>query len=270
MKLAFTTLACPDWDLDQIIDCAVTNGYEGVDFRGYRREMAIFDWPEFSTDIAITADRMASAGLAVPCLSAGAKLFATDPAHREKHLSEVTRYGEMCSRFDCDMIRVFGGPIGETDRAEAIDIAAGALAAMARRVLPVRIVVETHDDWSRSEDLAALLAAAEAGGAKNVAALWDLHHPYRAHGESPATSLANLAGRIAYTHVKNSLLGPDGKIIYCLGDDGDVPLGQMIDGLRSIGYDGWITLEWEKRWHEELADPEVALPAYAKYLRELI
>ncbi len=270
MKLAFTTLACPDWDLGQIIDCAVTNGYEGVDFRGYRRQMAIYERPEFSSDIASTADRIAQAGLALPCLSAGAKLYTTEPAQRDKHLAEVIAYGELCSRLDCNMIRVFGGPIDGAARAEAIEIAASALVTMAREVAPIKIVVETHDDWSRSADLAALLAAAQAAGADNVAALWDLHHPFRAHGESPSTTLANLGSYVAYTHVKNSRPGPDGKIVYCLGDQGDVPLAEMIDGLRGLGYDGWITLEWEKRWHEELAEPEVALPAYAKYLRTLM
>ena len=270
MKLAYTTLACPDWDLVQIIDAAVANGYDGVDFRGHRREMAIYTLPEFSADVATTAGRLADAGLAVPCLSAGAKLYSDEPAQRDKHLAEVEAYGELCGQMDCSMIRVFGGPIGEADRAEAVDVAAAALAEMARRVAPITIVVETHDDWSRSGDLAALLAAAEAAGAGNVAALWDLHHPYRAHGESPAETLAAMGGRIAYTHVKDSTLSPEGKSVYCMGGEGDVPLTEMIAGLRDIGYDGWITLEWEKRWHAELAEPEVAIPAYAKFLRPLL
>ena len=270
MKLAFTTLACPDWDLGQIIDAAVAAGYDGVDFRGYRRKMPIYEWPEFSTDVAATARRLAEAGLDVPCLSAGAKLYATDPAAREKHLAEVAAYGDLCGPMDCRMIRVFGGAIDGADRAEAVETAAAALAAMARKVAPILIVVETHDDWSRSQDVAALLAAAKSAGAKNVAALWDLHHPYRAHGESPSQTLATLGGQIAYTHVKDSWVDSNGKTVLCLGGEGDVPLGEMIAGLRDIGYDGCLTVEWEKRWHEELAEPNVALPAYANYLRTLI
>ena len=39
MKLAFTTLGCPDWDLDTIISKAAEFGFDGVDFRGCRGEM---------------------------------------------------------------------------------------------------------------------------------------------------------------------------------------------------------------------------------------
>jgi len=39
VKLAFTTLGCPDWDLDTIISKAAEFGFDGVDFRGCRGEM---------------------------------------------------------------------------------------------------------------------------------------------------------------------------------------------------------------------------------------
>ena len=35
---------------------------------------------------------------------------------------------------------------------------------------------------------------------------------------------------------------------------------ESLAALRAAGYDGWLTVEWEKRWHPELAEPEVALP----------
>jgi sugar phosphate isomerase/epimerase len=40
-----------------------------------------------------------------------------------------------------------------------------------------------------------------------------------------------------------------------------------IDALRAAGYAGWLSVEWEKRWHPDLAEPEVALPHFAKILR---
>ena len=39
--------------------------------------------------------------------------------------------------------------------------------------------------------------------------------------------------------------------------------------LAAVGYDGWYTFEWEKRWHPEIEEPEVAVPAFAAFLRDL-
>jgi hypothetical protein len=42
----------------------------------------------------------------------------------------------------------------------------------------------------------------------------------------------------------------------------------MIDLLAAGGYDGYLTLEWEKKWQPEIAEPEVVFPAYARFLRQ--
>ena len=44
----------------------------------------------------------------------------------------------------------------------------------------------------------------------------------------------------------------------------------MLALLVQGGYDGWINLEWEKRWFPSLADPEVAFPQYAQTLRQYL
>ena len=41
MKLAFSTLGCPEWNLDQILAAARESGYEGVEWRGYQAEMEL-------------------------------------------------------------------------------------------------------------------------------------------------------------------------------------------------------------------------------------
>ena len=41
-------------------------------------------------------------------------------------------------------------------------------------------------------------------------------------------------------------------------------------GLRGIGYAGYLSFEWEKRWHPEIEDPEVAFPRYIEYMRAYV
>ncbi len=42
----------------------------------------------------------------------------------------------------------------------------------------------------------------------------------------------------------------------------------MLGLLAAGGYRNWISVEWEKRWHPEIAEPEVALPQHRAVLAE--
>jgi sugar phosphate isomerase/epimerase len=47
---------------------------------------------------------------------------------------------------------------------------------------------------------------------------------------------------------------------------GEVPVQEMIALLAHDGYQGWVSVEWEKRWHPEIEEPEVALPQHRRLL----
>ena len=128
------------------------------------------------------------------------------------------------------------------------------------------VVLETHDDWTDSATFARLMAETDH---PRVRVLWDLHHPYRTNGELPAVTYPNLAPYTESIHVKDSVPTAHGHTYTLLGE-GDVPLKEMLDLLIEGGYDGYAILEWEKRWHPDLAEPEIAFPQYVKKMREWI
>jgi len=267
MKISFTTLACPAWDLETIISRGSEYGYDAVDFRGLGEEMRVYRLPAFGAQAEQTRRRLADAGLAVSAFSSGARMFSVDQAERAGHLDEVARYAELCGTFGVDYIRVFGGKLKGTAVQEAVKISIEALEKMAAAARPRWIAVETHDDWINTAMLAGVLERVQA---ENVGVLWDLHHPFRMGGESPAQSYRNIGRYVCCTHVKDSKPTDDeGYVPVLPGEGGDVPLREMVSLLKAGGYDGYLTLEWEKRWHPEIAEPEEALPAYAKFLREL-
>ena len=57
---------------------------------------------------------------------------------------------------------------------------------------------------------------------------------------------------------------PLDKVRYVLVGEGDVPVKTQVQVLAAGGYKGYYGFEWEKRWHPEIPDPEVAFPHYAK------
>ena len=271
MKLAFTTLGCPGWGLDRIISQAISLGFDGVDFRGLGLEMQVYQMAEFSTAARQTAARFHDAGLEVPCFSSSARAFNATPEARQASLDEVRVYAPLCEVFGSRYIRVFGGSIGETSPTQAIESAAADLKTMHTIAGEhgVRILVETHDDWIDSELLRRLFGELD-GDLAGI--LWDVHHPYRINGEPPALTWLNLGRFVEYTHWKDSKLDASRKEGYQLTHfgQGDLPLGEMISLLKNGAYQGYLTLEWEKRWHPDLAEPEEAFPIFIEKMRSLL
>jgi sugar phosphate isomerase/epimerase len=97
--------------------------------------------------------------------------------------------------------------------------------------------------------------------------VWDSHHPYRV-GESAADVYANLGRRILLAQVKDARRRPGGDWELVLLGEGEVPVKAMLGLLAADGYQGWISVEWEKRWHPEIEAPEVALPQHLRVLAE--
>jgi sugar phosphate isomerase/epimerase len=57
---------------------------------------------------------------------------------------------------------------------------------------------------------------------------------------------------------------------YVLTGEGRVPVRETVRVLRQGGYAGYFCLEWEKRWHPELEEPEVAFPHYARVMTDYL
>ena len=133
--------------------------------------------------------------------------------------------------------------------------------------LGVAIGVETHDAFSASSVVAELLALVDPAAVDSgaVGAVWDSHHPHRM-GETPAEVYANLGSRILLAQVKDARRKADGDWQLVLLGEGEVPVRDMLERLAAGGYPHWISVEWEKRWHPEIEEPEVALPQHLELL----
>ncbi len=270
MKLSVTTLGCPEWDLDTIISRLAEYGYDAVDFRGLMGEMNIYKLPEFSTNVKETLKKITDAGLVVSCFSSSARLYTKTEEDQAKNIDEVLNYAKLCRIFGTRYIRVFGGPIGDAGRTAATKLAAKNLKELAKLVRPydVKLLIETHDDWTDSRYIKALL---EEANEDNVRVLWDTHHPIRTLGEMPATTWALIGKWIEYTHWKDSYKKENTRKghMYCLLGKGEMPLSEIYNTLKKNGYDGYFTLEWEKKWEPSIEEPEIAFPDYTKFMKKL-
>lgn len=269
MKYSTSTLGCPDWDLLTLIECLSRSGYQAVDFRGLRGTFNLWELPEFGSDATTTAARLRDAGLAVSCFSASARLVWRSEEERDRSLDEIRRLVELCRRFGAGQIRVFGGDLGGLSRSEGLARGRATLARMAEivRGSGVTLAVETHDAWTHSADMLALIADTDP---QEVGICWDVKHPYWAGEETPAFTWRQLGPRIINTHWKDTRRDrATGRDRLCLTGEGLLPLADCLDLLIAGGYAGYYTLEWEKKWHPYLPDAGISFPAFVRVMEEL-
>jgi sugar phosphate isomerase/epimerase len=268
MKLAFSTLGCPKWTLQQIVENAAVMGFHGVDLRGVQDQIDVTGLPAFTTHLASTKQLFADNGVEIAGVYSSAHLAVVDKEKKQLQFDETRRNLELAAKVGAPIVRVFGGRIPDGYTVETIiPYIAENLRQLGNeaQAVGVKLVLETHDAWTDSGIVRRLL---EETNHPYVKVLWDLHHPYRMTGEPIETAFENLKAYTERIHVKDSKLNADGTYTYCLQGAGDVPLKKGLDLLREYGYDGYATLEWEQRWHPELPDPEIAFPQYVQKMRE--
>jgi sugar phosphate isomerase/epimerase len=260
VHVAFSTLAFPNATLASAVSLGRRWGYAGVELRLIDGELIDPRMP--AADRAAVKRTVTEAGLPVVAVDSSIRLTGDDPG------PDLRRFLELASDWESPLVRVFGGalPADRAERQDRLRAAARVLEASvphARR-LGVAIGVETHDDFSASSVVAELLALADP---EWVGAVWDSHHPYRV-GETPAEVYANLGRRILLAQVKDARRRPDGDWQLVLLGQGEVPVKEMLALLAAGGYRNWVSVAWEKRWHPEISEPEMALPQHRRVLAE--
>jgi sugar phosphate isomerase/epimerase len=273
MKIAFTTLGCPTWDMDTICQRASDYGFDGIDFRGYLDALDVTKLPAFNRDAAKTLRKIKAGGLRVSGI--GSSITVCAPERLKENLDEARRTITTAHALDAGNVRIFGGGDLQThSRSELAKIGCETIEKILTLdgAADLHWLFETHDLWIQSTDCSLLLDAIPNPA---FGALWDMGHTPRVGGESPAQTIAALNMRIGYTHIKDAIYSPQHPLAmedgwyYVSPGMGQVPLAEAIRLLGRNGYDGWLVFEHEKRWHPNLAEPEEVFPPYARWARSL-
>jgi len=268
MKISFSTLACPDYSWTDIYSMAKDLNFDGIEVRGLGDDIfAVKARPFTDSQLPLTVKKLKELGLTIPCLASGCGL--KEKANHNKNIVEITQYIVLAQKLGTPYIRVLGDlhpeAEGEVDDNYIADVL-HVLGVIAEG-FGVTLLVESNGVYADTKRLRRLLDTVNSPG---VAALWDMHHPYRFMHESPEETVENLGGYIRHVHIKDSVELGDSFAYRMLGD-GDLPLIHMLDTLRKSGFDGYVSLELGKNWsQEQLFDAGVIFPRYANFMRDYL
>jgi sugar phosphate isomerase/epimerase len=203
--------------------------------------------------------------LRIVTLGASCKLHEPDASKRKSHLDEARRFIELAKRMQARYVRVFPDKYVEgEDHATTIQRIVEGLNELGEfaKGSGVAVVLESHGDFTDSLTLRRIMNGA---ASLSVGLLWDTHHTFVAGREDPSHTSRELSRFVRHVHVKDSK--PAGtEVRYVLTGDGTVPIRLIVKVLVASGYEGYYSFEWEKAWHPEIEEPEVAIPHFAKVM----
>jgi len=269
MKLAFSTLGCPNWGLEKIAEAAHAFGYEGVELRALGGDLDLLDRSEFKPSaVATTRQWFADQGLSVCCVDSSCTFDSPYGDERQRQVEIAIRHCELAAKLDSPLVRVFPDRIPpEATREQTRDNIASSLKQVADNCPDsVRVALETHGDFARAEAASEIVKLAVN---PNVALIWDVANALNA-GDSIEESAVGVSAHLAHVHLRDarSVSGQE-HWQPVLAGRGNVSFETAVAELRRMQYDGYICFEWEKYWQPDIEDPEVALPDFVNAMKKI-
>jgi sugar phosphate isomerase/epimerase len=270
LPIGFSTLGCPAWDWPKVLDFAQQNGFSAIELRGLQGNMDLPARSEFASDrIEQSKKEVAAHGLRISCVSSSAEMHHPEPDKHAQQIADAKRFIDLASTLGAPNVRVFGNKM-DGPRDQMIELVAKSLRELGDYAGPknVTVIIESHGDFTDSATLRTILEKADS---PHVALLWDAFHTYIEGKEEPEHTIEQLGKYIRHTHLKDGVKqGND--MHYVLTGRGIVPVKRQVQLLAQTGYKGSFSFEWEKVWHPDIDEPEVAIADYARvvtqYLKE--
>ena len=261
MKLAFSTLGCPDWTLKQALQYAKDFGFQGIEIRGIRDCLRADKIEELCGDNKlISLNDAKEKGIELCCLDASASFHEVEKRQENKEEALATIY--KAAECGIPYVRIFGNHLLTDDEdAEIIDIAENIsyLCDEAEK-LGVQVLLEVHGEINCSDRI---LKAAKAVSRDNFGILWDIKHSDAY--EDYCSFWQKTKHLIRHVHIKDSI-----QEALCNTGEGTLPVAAIVRMLSDDKYEGYFCLEWEKRWHSELRNAEDEFPSYVKFMKEIL
>jgi sugar phosphate isomerase/epimerase len=267
--LSFSTLGCPDWPFEKIVDFAAANNYDGIEFRGIQRELDLTKCPPFSSDENIRAslNLLSDKNLKIVDLGSSSALHFPEGEERQRNLDDAKRFIDLAHKLNCPFIRVFPNDFPkDQDRNATIELIVKGLLELGdyAKSSNVSVLLESHGEVVYIADLQKIMQEAEH---PHTGLVWDAYNMWSVTKEPPAQVYASLQKYIRHTHIKDAKL-INGKEQYVLLGTGESPIFEAIDILAKNNYKGYYSFEWEKLWHPEIDEPEIAIADYPKAMKK--
>ncbi|MBQ8267024.1 MAG: AMP-binding protein, partial [Clostridia bacterium] len=263
MKLSFSTKGWHSSTFDEFCDIAVDLGFGGIELHNVNNRLFTDkDGAFHDYTAAATARRLYEKKLQIPCIDVLCDIGA--PTKTQAAFEEFSKCVNIASNLNIPAIRV------KAEKAVDIDAAKSAVIDFINMALPlateknIAILIETSGVFCKTAELRNVL---DQFASDNLAALWNMSAAYFEGGESAEEIIKNLGAYIKHVHINDAEKTADG-VEFCLIGEGELPISDMMLSLRSVNYDGFISLVWDPTWCQELDDMEIIFSQFTGFMKQ--
>ncbi len=258
MKLSFSTKGWHNNTFKEFCEIATDLGFKGIELHNIHNRLFTDKDGAFHDNTArATVRKLYEMKLSLPCIDTVCN--PTEKAEADASFDEISRCISIAENLHIPYVRL-----------KAYGNDEDAMRATVEKILPiaeekkVTLLIETCGMYSDTLRLREFL---DSFACDNLAALWDMYSPYFENGETAETTIKNLGAYIKHVHIKDAEKTESGAK-FCLIGEGEMPIGDMMLGLRSVNYDGFISLEWHPEWCDELDDMEIIFSQFVNYMKQ--
>lgn len=253
MKLSYTIRGWKDRDWSQLCAAAVDTRLQGLEIDSVKNPIMQKKMSPINPELAVAAHRrLAEQGLTVPCIGTTCDFAAEDAAGE---IAEAIRSaGDL-------LVPYVAVATACTDTDTAIAALAPWVAAAEES--GVVILIKTAGAFADTTKLRDIL---NHFASDHLAACWSVFDTWFMAGETAEKTITNLGAYVRHVRLSDGTPTENGTIAHELMGEGKLPMQDVMNALRSVNYDGFVSLHWEPEWIEGLEDLEMILTHYGVYM----
>ncbi len=289
-KIAGHTMGTPEYTVLEAIELMHNIGADGIEIvvqDGYRSGL-----PRDCDELTLKAvkDCAEKNGIKIICLTPYNSYFnSLDEDQRQREISDIKKVIDYCDYLGAKYIRIYGGNLAAGDT-NMLDERRQKLIESMRYLgdealkKGVTLVIENHFNTMCVSAKASASMVKEINH-EAVRILYDQANLTFTENEPYEEAIALQQDYVAYMHVKD-LVFKEGvaftssnvarpeeseRNVYTrIVGEGVVPWPEILRKVKDRGYDGWLSLEYERRWHpDDIPDASIGMKKSIEYLRSI-
>ena len=249
MKLSYTIRHWPDLDWGRFCAAAADAKLSGLEIDSMRNPVLTGKNSPANPELAAAARRqLADLNLSIPCVGVEGDPVKPESAGELAAALEAARnllVPYVVLHTTCEdtkaVIAALEGPVAQAERSG------------------VTLLLETIGGMA---DTGRLVEVLDYFACDHLAACWNTHSTCLMQRETPEQTITNLGAYVRHVRLTDGAATGTPE----LAGEGALPMRELMNALRSVNYDGFISLVWDPAWVAGLDDLEMILTHYAVHM----
>ena len=162
----------------------------------------------------------------------------------------LSNYVELCATASCNNLII---ELGEIDDLELFKVVLTPVVCIASK-LGVSILIETRGVYADTNKILDVINVFESAV---IGVSWDIRETFFTAKETADQTIQTLGAYVNYVRIGDMR---DGKKV--LIGDGELPVEEFMNALKSLNYDGYVCAEW----NDEITDEDIVLTHFTNFI----